>query len=94
MRCFATGHDTHEGRPVLGRKDLHLRQGLRLARLRYFARGSVGKNIGYGYVRSGNGVSDEYLYGGAYEHEVADKRVPCKLQSGPLYDPEMKRVKS
>ena len=55
---------------------------------------TVGKNIGYGYVRSGNGVSDEYLYGGAYEHEVADKRVPCKLQSGPLYDPEMKRVKS
>ncbi len=55
---------------------------------------TVGKNIGYGYVRSGNGVSDEYLYGGAYELEVADERVPCKLQRGPLYDPEMKRAKS
>ena len=45
-------------------------------------------------MRSGNGVSDEFLYGGTYELEVADERVPCTIRRGPLYDPEMKRVKS
>ena len=55
---------------------------------------TVGKNIGYGYVRSANGVSDAFLYGGTYELEVADKRIPCTVRRGPLYDPEMKRVKS
>ena len=55
---------------------------------------TVTENIGYGYVRSGNGVSDEFLYGGTYELEVADERVPCTIRRGPLYDPELKRVKS
>ena len=55
---------------------------------------TVEKNIGYGYVRSGNGVSDAFLHGGTYELEVADKRVPCAIRRGPLYDPKMKRVKS
>ena len=55
---------------------------------------TVAENIGYGYVRSGNGVSDAFLYGGSYELEVADERVPCTIRRGPLYDPEMTRVKS
>ena len=55
---------------------------------------TVAENIGYGYVRSGNGVSDAFLYGGAYELEVADERVPCTIRRGPLYDPQMTRVKS
>ena len=44
-------------------------------------------------MRSGNGVSDDFLYGGTYELEVVDERVPCTIRRGPLYDPEMKRVK-
>ena len=55
---------------------------------------TVGKNIGYGYVRSGNGVSDDFLHGGTYELEVADERVPCTMRRGPLHDPQMRRVKS
>ena len=54
---------------------------------------TVGKNIGSGYVRSGNGVSDKFLRDGTYELEVADERIPCRLQRGPLYDPGMERVK-
>ena len=55
---------------------------------------TVGKNIGYGYVRSGGGVDDAYLTSGAYELEVACERVPCELQLKALYDPEMKRIKA
>jgi 4-methylaminobutanoate oxidase (formaldehyde-forming) len=53
----------------------------------------VETNIGYGYVRNGQGVSDEYLEAGDYELEVATRRVPCELHLGPLYDPKMERVK-
>ncbi len=55
---------------------------------------TIGKSIGYGYVRDAAGVSTEYLAAGAYEIEVAAERVPCALHLAPLHDPEMKRVKS
>jgi 4-methylaminobutanoate oxidase (formaldehyde-forming) len=51
-------------------------------------------NIGYGYVRRADGVSREHLLAGKYELEVATERVPCAIQLGPLYDPQMTRVKA
>ena len=55
---------------------------------------TVESNIGYGYVRNPEGVSSEYLTGGAYELEVACERVSCQLQLSVLYDPDMKRIKA
>jgi 4-methylaminobutanoate oxidase (formaldehyde-forming) len=55
---------------------------------------TVGKWIGYGYVRNPDGVSTEYLTSGSYELEVACERVPAKLHLQPLYDPRNERVKS
>ncbi len=54
---------------------------------------TVGRNIGYGYVRNPEGVTTEYLESGAYELEVATRRVPCGIHLRPLYDPKMERVK-
>lgn len=54
---------------------------------------TVAKNIGYGYVRNGGGVDDDYLKSGSYELEVACDRIPCELQTTALYDPKMQRVK-
>ncbi|MEE9414403.1 MAG: FAD-dependent oxidoreductase [Acidimicrobiales bacterium] len=54
---------------------------------------TVGKNIGLGYVRNKDRVDAEYLKAGSYELEVATERVPCTLQLGPLYDPEMAKIK-
>jgi 4-methylaminobutanoate oxidase (formaldehyde-forming) len=51
-------------------------------------------NIGYGYVRRADGVNRDYLLAGKYELEVATERVPCAIQLGPLYDPQMTRVKA
>ena len=48
---------------------------------------TVGKNIGYGYVRNPDGVDDALLTSGTYELEVATERVPCRLHLAPLYDP-------
>ncbi len=55
---------------------------------------TVGKSIGYGYVRNADGVDADFVTGGEYELEVSTKRVPCEVQLGALYDPSMARVKS
>ncbi len=54
---------------------------------------TVGKGIGYGYIRNPSGVDAATLRAGNYEMEVATSRVPAQLQLRPLYDPEMKRVR-
>ena len=55
---------------------------------------TIGKPIGYGYVRHPQGVSDEFMRTGQYVLEVASKRVPATLHLTPLYDPMMARVKA
>ena len=54
---------------------------------------TVGKNIGYGYVRNADGVSDEFLASGDYELVVAMDRTPAKIWLEPMYDPAASRVK-
>jgi 4-methylaminobutanoate oxidase (formaldehyde-forming) len=55
---------------------------------------TVAANIGLGYVRSPDGVSDDFLTAGRYELEVATVRVPAKVHLSPLVDPAMTRVKA
>ena len=54
---------------------------------------TVEKNIGYGYVRNAEGVSDTFLASGTYELVVAMETVPATLHMEPLYDPKAERVK-
>ncbi len=54
---------------------------------------TVGRSIGYGYVRNEAGVDDEFLRAGTYELVVAMDRVPAVLHTGALYDPGNSRVK-
>ncbi len=78
---------------LLGRETIY-RNGERVGWLTSGGWGyTVEKNIGYGYVRNGGGVTREYLESGSYELEVATERVPCDIHFGPLYDPKMERVK-
>ena len=55
---------------------------------------TVGKNIGFGYVRNAGGVDDAFLTGGSYELVVAMERVPAKIHLEPLFDPTATRVKA
>ena len=55
---------------------------------------TLGKNIGYGYVRNADGVSDDFLASGDYELVVAMERTPAKIHLEPLYDPSMSRIKA
>jgi 4-methylaminobutanoate oxidase (formaldehyde-forming) len=54
---------------------------------------TIGKSVGYGYVRNPAGVDASYVLSGEYELEIATERVPCSVQLDPLYDPEMARIK-
>jgi 4-methylaminobutanoate oxidase (formaldehyde-forming) len=55
---------------------------------------TVNANIGMGYVRNADGVSDDFLAAGKYELEVATVHLPAKLHMGVLYDPAMERIKA
>ncbi|MGQ2903875.1 MAG: GcvT family protein [Neoaquamicrobium sediminum] len=55
---------------------------------------TVGKGIGYGYVRKAEGVSEDFLRSGRYELVVAMESVPAEIHLEPLYDPSSSRVKA
>ena len=55
---------------------------------------TVGRPIGYGYVRRAEGVETDWLASGRYELVVAEDRVPARLHTEALYDPSNVRVKS
>ncbi|MCM2398232.1 FAD-dependent oxidoreductase [Rhizobium sp. S95] len=55
---------------------------------------TLGKAIGYGYVRNSEGVSDDYLTSGSYELVVAMEKVPAEIHLGPMFDPGMERIKA
>ncbi len=78
---------------LLGRETI-LRDGQAVG---YLASGgfgyTVGKAIGYGYVRNADGVSDAFLTSGRYELVVATEPVPARLHLAPLHDPGNLRVK-
>ncbi len=79
---------------LLGRETIY-RDGARVGWLSSGGFGyTIGKPIGYGYVRNSNGVTEDFVLSGTYELDVARERVPCKVSLKPLYDPEMKRVKA
>jgi 4-methylaminobutanoate oxidase (formaldehyde-forming) len=55
---------------------------------------TIGKPVGYGYVRNGAGVTPDYVTAGDYELVVAEERVKARVHLAPLHDPMGARVKS
>ena len=55
---------------------------------------TVGKPIGYGYVRNGAGVTDDYVMAGAFELVVAQEHVKASAHLKPLYDPSNEKIKA
>ncbi len=55
---------------------------------------SIGKSIGYGYVRHAEGVSDTFLTSGDYALVIASETYPATISTMPLFDPENLRIKA
>ena len=78
---------------LLGRETIY-RDGVRVGWLSSGGFGhTLGKPIGYGYVREAGGVLENWMKTGRYELEVASERVPCKIHVTALYDPLNARIK-
>jgi sarcosine dehydrogenase len=54
---------------------------------------TIGKPIGYGYVKNDEGVDDRYIKSGSYELVVAEDRIKAIPHLGSLYDPAHARVR-
>jgi len=79
---------------LLGRETIY-RNGARAGWLTSGGFGhSLGRAVGYGYVRAEAPIDRDYLEAGDYALEVAGDRLPCRLHLGPLIDPEMARIKA
>jgi 4-methylaminobutanoate oxidase (formaldehyde-forming) len=78
---------------LLGRETI-LRNGRQVGYLTSGGFGyTIGKPIGFGYVRDGAGVDDAYVRDGDYELVVAKTAVKARVHLEPLYDPANARVK-
>ncbi len=79
---------------LLGRETIY-RDGARVGWLTSGGFGySVGKPIGYGYVRNVNGVDRDFVLSGTYELDVAGERVRAHASLTPFYDPSGERVRA
>ncbi|HEX6010519.1 MAG TPA: aminomethyltransferase family protein, partial [Geminicoccaceae bacterium] len=79
---------------LLGRETIY-RDGRRVGWLTSAGFGyTVGRGIGYGYVRDPDGVDRGHVLGGRYELEVAGERVPAEVFLDPPYDPGSGRVRA
>ncbi len=78
---------------LVGRETI-LRDGVQVGYLTSGGYGyTVGRPVGYGYVRNADGVSDRWLAGGRYELVVAGETCAARIEMGALFDPAGGRVK-
>jgi 4-methylaminobutanoate oxidase (formaldehyde-forming) len=79
---------------LLGRETIY-RDGQRVGWLTSGGYGyTIGRSIGYGYVRDPDGVTADDVLGASYELEVGGRRVAAEVSLRPFYDPTNARVKS
>ncbi|RBP11161.1 4-methylaminobutanoate oxidase (formaldehyde-forming) [Roseiarcus fermentans] len=79
---------------LLGRETIY-RNGERVGWLASGGFGhTVGKAIGYGYVRRAAGVDADFVLSGDYALEVAGERIPAQPFLEPPYDPAATRVRA
>ena len=91
LACFTTERDD----VVLVGRETILRNGAFAGYLTSGGYGyTVGKPIGYGYVRNAAGVTADYVRSGSYELVVAKDVVKAKVHLEALYDLANARVKS
>ena len=79
---------------LLGRETI-LRDGVAVGYLTSGGYGyTIGKSVGYGYVRHAGAVSDDWLSNGHYTLIVAGDTLPAQISLKPLYDPSNARVRA
>ena len=79
---------------LLGRETI-LRDGVPVGYLTSGGYGyTIGKSVGYGYVRQADGVSDDWLKSGDYSLIVAGETLAAQIGLKPIYDPTNAKVRA
>jgi 4-methylaminobutanoate oxidase (formaldehyde-forming) len=94
QKLFA-GFTVDDHKAVLVGRETILRDGQPVGYLTSGGYGySVGKSIGYGYVRNEAGVTEDWLAQGRYSLVVAGDELAAGLSLRPLVDPDGLRIKA
>jgi 4-methylaminobutanoate oxidase (formaldehyde-forming) len=95
LRKSLTGFTVADPKAVLVGRETILRDGQPVGYLTSGGYGySVGKSIGYGYVRNDNGVTPDWLARGRYALVIAGEETPVDVALDPLYDPTGARIRA
>jgi 4-methylaminobutanoate oxidase (formaldehyde-forming) len=95
LRKKLAGFTTDDPAVVLVGRETILRNGRQVGYLTSGGYGyTIGRPIGYGYVRDGTGVSEDYILSGSYELVVAKEPVKARVHLAPLYDPDNARIRA
>jgi len=95
LRKMLAGFTARDPEAVLVGRETILRDGEPVGYLASAGFGyTVGRPIGYGYVRRSEGVDPDWLRAGRYELVVAEDRIGADIHLEPLYDPTNARVKA
>lgn len=55
---------------------------------------TIGKPVGYGYIRNAGGVTGDWLTSGQYELVVANETIKANIVTKPLVDPDMHKIRA
>jgi sarcosine dehydrogenase len=90
LACFTVDDPTI---PLLGRETIY-KDGQRVGWLASGGFGhTIGKPIGYGFIRVQN-VTEDFVLSGKYELDVAANRLPATVHMAPLYDPKGAKIRA
>ena len=94
LKKMMAGFTTHREDVVLLGRETILRDGKFAGYLTSGGYGyTIGKPLGYGYLRNAEGVTSQWAEAGCYQLVVAQEQVDAKIHFAPIYDPENLKVK-
>jgi glycine cleavage system aminomethyltransferase T len=81
--------------PMMFHAEVVRRNGAPLGYVRAASYGfTLGGAVGLAMIQAAEPIDQKYLDGGTWEVEIAGKHYPAVASLRPLYDPDMKRIKS
>ncbi|MDZ4087173.1 MAG: FAD-dependent oxidoreductase [Tabrizicola sp.] len=89
------GFSVADPKAVLSGRETILRDGQPVGYLTSGGYGyTIGKGIGYGYLRSDRGVTADWVTQGRYALVIAGEETPASVTLDPLYDPTGARIRA
>lgn len=80
--------------PLMFHAEVVHRDGLPVGYIRAASYGhTLGGAVGLAMIEAGESIDHDYIDGGDWEVEIADRRYPAIASLRPLYDPKMLRIK-